>query len=46
MHGALALTSDAATAKDNAYLSVVPVQVPPPTTDEVTVAPLPEDLLR
>jgi hypothetical protein len=46
VHAALSLTADAPGAQTNTFFAVVPVQVPPPTTDEVTVAPLPEDLLR
>lgn len=46
VHAALTLTADAVGGRRAAFVSVVPVQVPPPTTDEVTVAPLPEDLLR
>ncbi len=46
VHAALALTSQDEPRRPHTFFSVVPVQVPPPTTDEVTVAPLPEDLLR
>ena len=46
VHASTALTADAPAAQPNTFFSVVPVQVPPRTTDEVTVAPLPEDLLR
>ena len=45
-HAALALTSQDEPRRPHTFFSVVPVQVPPPTTDAVTVAPLPEDLLR
>ena len=46
VHAALSLTADAPDAQQNTFFSVVPVQVPAPTADEVTVARLPQDVLR
>ncbi len=45
VHAALALTGGP-DGEGGTFFSVVPVQVPPATTDEVTVGPLPEDVLR
>ncbi len=45
VHAALPLTADAPGGPAERFVAVVPVQVPPPTTDAVTVAPLPADVL-
>lgn len=45
VHAALVLTADAPGERPGRFVAVVPVRVPPPTTDAVTVAPLPADVL-
>ncbi len=46
VHAAVPMTIEASGDPKNTFVAVVPVQVPPATTDEVRVGPLPEDVLR